>query len=244
MPEIEDGIRYEEEEEENKHDREPQSWSPHDRRLGSWVGGVTLVWCGRAAAVAQMSFLAFQGVEGRPVSREYLRYHGSDQYSYVGCGDSPGATYYALPKSLSATATDSQSSSASSTTALSAASSTLTTLDSTSSAPTSVAPVVPSSPTQTETANGSSLNIGAIVGGVLGATALICLTILGVVLIRKRPARKERDLNTAMHEQAMVNGDKPKQPFYTAALVEIYMAEPSRSPVELGVSSRATSFQT
>jgi hypothetical protein len=111
----------------------------------------------------------------------------NEQYTLIGCGNIPGATYYALPTSISAKTTASQPSTLSTPSASSISSSSLA----------SVAPMTATTgPTAAPslTSNGGGTNttviIAGVVGSVLAATALICVTVIVIFFLRKKSAKK------------------------------------------------------
>ncbi|KAF1837352.1 hypothetical protein BDW02DRAFT_544277 [Decorospora gaudefroyi] len=121
-----------------------------------------------------------------------LLINGVDQsYEYIACGkNAVTRTLFADPTTVDATTT-SDSSSATSSSPSSKPTNSVT------QAPVSIPPSSrissdTSSPTSATPAPSEQkpTNIGPIVGGVLGGLALICLTILGVVLIRRKRGAK------------------------------------------------------
>jgi hypothetical protein len=122
-------------------------------------------------------------------------------FSFIGCGTTNiGSTYYASP---TAPATG-DSSGAPQPTSL-ATGIAFGTATSEATGPEGIIGAITSS----TTGNSNKLNKGAIVGGsvggVLGATALICLTVVGVVFIRRRSPKSKK--TTAVEQQ----GDDSKQ---------------------------------
>ncbi|KAF5848728.1 hypothetical protein GGP41_009842 [Bipolaris sorokiniana] len=114
-----------------------------------------------------------------------LLLNGPDQsYEYIACGTKAGTdTLLPAPKSVEASTTPTSSStpvpSSATTNSISQLASTATQQSPLANSPSPSPPISASS-------SSNSPNIGAIVGGVIAALTVICLTILGVLLIRRK----------------------------------------------------------
>ncbi|KAH3906114.1 hypothetical protein HBH56_208680 [Parastagonospora nodorum] len=160
---------------------------------------------------------------------------GRDQsYEYIACGAKAGTDrLFPSPNAASATTTPSSPTSVPSTSfTISISQSTPTPLEtSAGSAETSVTTDPISIPSKQESAN-----IGAIVGGVLGGLALICLTILGTVLIRRKHGAQGKAISPPDHTHYDRNGFTDNVPLYahdSEDLQKYYHREDSQGPVEM-----------
>ncbi|KAH4016346.1 hypothetical protein HBI81_194570 [Parastagonospora nodorum] len=160
---------------------------------------------------------------------------GRDQsYEYIACGAKAGTDrLFPSPNAASATTTPSSPTSVPSTSfTISISQSTPTPLEtSAGSAETSVTTDPNSIPSKQE-----STNIGAIVGGVLGGLALICLTILGTVLIRRKHGAQGKAISPPDHTHYDRNGFTDNVPLYahdSEDLQKYYHREDSPGPVEM-----------
>ncbi|XP_014556195.1 hypothetical protein COCVIDRAFT_38247 [Bipolaris victoriae FI3] len=125
-----------------------------------------------------------------------LLLNGPDQsYEYIACGAKAGTdTLLAAPKSVEASTTSTSTSSATQTTIASsstpvpssAITSSISQSASTATQQSPLASLPSSTPPVSASSSSNSPNIGAIVGGVIAALTVICLTILGVLLIRRK----------------------------------------------------------
>ncbi|KAH5971991.1 hypothetical protein HBI85_062000 [Parastagonospora nodorum] len=160
---------------------------------------------------------------------------GRDQsYEYIACGAKAGTDrLFPSPNAASATTTPSSPTSVPSTSfTISISQSTPTPLEtSAGSAETSVTTDPNSIPSKQE-----STNIGAIVGGVLGGLALICLTILGTVIIRRKHGAQEKAISPPDYTHYDRNGFTDNVPLYahdSEDLQKYYHREDSQGPVEM-----------
>ncbi|KAH6288729.1 hypothetical protein HBI39_214580 [Parastagonospora nodorum] len=160
---------------------------------------------------------------------------GRDQsYEYIACGAKAGTDrLFPSPNAASATTTPSSPTSAPSTSfTISISQPTPTALEtSAESAETSVTSGPISIPSKQE-----STNIGAIVGGVLGGLALICLTILGTVIIRRKHGAQGKAISPPDHTHYDRNGFTDNVPLYvhdSEDLQKYYHREDSQGPVEM-----------
>ncbi|EAT77579.1 hypothetical protein SNOG_15036 [Parastagonospora nodorum SN15] len=155
-------------------------------------------------------------------------------YEYIACGAKAGTDrLFPSPNAASATTTPSSPTSVPSTSfTISISQSTPTPLEtSAGSAETSVTTDPISIPSKQESAN-----IGAIVGGVLGGLALICLTILGTVLIRRKHGAQGKAISPPDHTHYDRNGFTDNVPLYahdSEDLQKYYHREDSQGPVEM-----------
>jgi len=129
-----------------------------------------------------------------------LSINGPDQsFEYIACSDKAGTdSLLAVPSAVDATTT-SASSSVRSTSLASPTLQTTKSIEQTPKPLASSSSVLSSLFTPSSTSNPTpgpaeqkSINIGAIVGGVIGGLTVICLIILGVVLIRRKHGTKEQ----------------------------------------------------
>ncbi|OAG23618.1 hypothetical protein CC77DRAFT_1017273 [Alternaria alternata] len=124
-----------------------------------------------------------------------LLINGPDQsFEYIACGDTAAVdSLFAVPNTVEATTTSASSTESSA--SLATSTQPPTTSDAQSSTVLDpIGSILPSStpgstPAPTEQ---KSTNIGPIVGGVIGGLTVICLTILGVVLIRRKRGTTEK----------------------------------------------------
>ncbi|KAH4801682.1 hypothetical protein HBH61_191910 [Parastagonospora nodorum] len=160
---------------------------------------------------------------------------GRDQsYEYIACGAKAGTDrLFPSPNAASATTTPSSPTSVPSTSfTISISQSTPTPLEtSAGSAETSVTTDPNSIPSKQE-----STNIGAIVGGVLGGLSLVCLTILGTVIIRRKHGAQEKAISPPDYTHYDRNGFTDNVPLYahdSEDLQKYYHREDSQGPVEM-----------
>ncbi|EMD60896.1 hypothetical protein COCSADRAFT_192727 [Bipolaris sorokiniana ND90Pr] len=122
---------------------------------------------------------------------------GPDQdYEYIACGTKGGTeTLRAAANSVDASTTTSQSSSS------------LTSLSTSSGSPAES----PTPSASNSSSSSSSSNVGAIVGGVVAAVVVICITILGVLLIRRKQGKAGKagsNNDSGYSMQGLIGGKK------------------------------------
>lgn len=163
---------------------------------------------------------------------------GRDQsYEYIACGARAGTDrLFPSPNTASAKTTPSSPTSLPSTSfAISVSQPTPTSLE-TSTAPAETSVASSTSGPIPITSKQESTNIGAIVGGVLGGLSLICLTILGTVLIRRKHGAGGKAISPPNHTHHDPNGFTDNVPLYahdSEGLQKYYHRDGSQSPVEM-----------
>lgn len=131
-----------------------------------------------------------------------LLINGPDQsFEYIACGaQAQTDTLFPAPNAARTTAASSTSTSVPSSSLTSPASRPTATVVETSSVPLSSSSTLMDSPFVSPTSSPGStalkpepMNLGAIVGGAIGGLIVICLTILGIVLIRRKRGVKGQE---------------------------------------------------
>ncbi|KAI1856017.1 hypothetical protein JX265_011914 [Neoarthrinium moseri] len=148
-------------------------------------------------------------------------------FSYIACGTAARTeTLLANPTSAKTTASSSSKTSPSNSKSTSSAS------DSSSSSLSTASPAA-----QTSSSGGSSgSTTGTIAGGVIGGLALVCLTVVAVVLVLRGSLRKHRENNELAaaagvepsydnHRQQMSNNEASWSPSYYAPAHQTYPVE-------------------
>ncbi|KAH9859586.1 hypothetical protein IAQ61_011367 [Plenodomus lingam] len=217
-----------------------------------WRSAVSLV-------CAWIGILAVGGVAGYRVTRVLLLFyggisaplwfcstavliHGSDEsFDNIECGSEARTdTLFQFPKSTEATTTKSTISSTS--TSIPSIS-----LGSSTSPPTGTglkpSPIPTSSFTPSTTPSSTSsppnpepLNIGAIVGGAISGLTVICLTILGIVLIRRKHGAKRQATSApdhVPHGENAFSDDAALDTYNSRDAQKSYLWDASHGPVEL-----------
>ncbi|KAF1969438.1 hypothetical protein BU23DRAFT_476798 [Bimuria novae-zelandiae CBS 107.79] len=194
-----------------------------------------------------------------------LLINGPDQsFEYIACG-AEGRTdrLFPVPNTAEATATSSRSTSVPSNSLTNSASQPTATVVQTTSVPISTSSSVTIS-SSVSSASGSiptsskqePMNLGAIVGGAIGALTVICLTILGIVLIRRKHGVKGQAMSPPDHTHhgrnefvddatlhAHNSGDAQKNYHWDSShgLVEMYSGHHvNMEPVELSGQVQCT----
>ncbi|CBY00441.1 hypothetical protein LEMA_P015710.1 [Plenodomus lingam JN3] len=168
--------------------------------------------------------------------------HGSDEsFDNIECGSEARTdTLFQFPKSTEATTTKSTISSTS--TSIPSIS-----LGSSTSPPTGTglkpSPIPTSSFTPSTTPSSTSsppnpepLNIGAIVGGAISGLTVICLTILGIVLIRRKHGAKRQATSApdhVPHGENAFSDDAALDTYNSRDAQKSYLWDASHGPVEL-----------